>query len=109
VTVLRAALKKHTAKEWEAIFGDEVPNGAVRGLGEIFDSPQVLGQGYVARMHHPEVGAYRGFAKPFHFGATANPETFAAPALGQHNEAILSELGYDADEIAALKRSGAVP
>src|SRR6185312_11849019 len=109
VPVLRAALKKHTAKEWEVIFGEEVPNGAVRAVGEMFDSPQVLDQGYIAQMHHAEAGAYRGFARPFHFGAAGDGEAFAAPALGQDNEAILSELGYDPGEIAALRRSGAVP
>jgi crotonobetainyl-CoA:carnitine CoA-transferase CaiB-like acyl-CoA transferase len=30
------------------------------------------------------------------------------PAVGQHTEAILRELGKDDAEIAALKRSGAV-
>ena len=30
------------------------------------------------------------------------------PTLGQHTDALLGELGYDADEIAALRESGAV-
>jgi crotonobetainyl-CoA:carnitine CoA-transferase CaiB-like acyl-CoA transferase len=32
-----------------------------------------------------------------------------APALGEHNEEVLNQLGFSAGEIAALHASGAVP
>ena len=32
-----------------------------------------------------------------------------APALGQHSDEILTEVGLSPDEIAALHKSGAVP
>jgi formyl-CoA transferase len=32
-----------------------------------------------------------------------------APDLGEHNEAILQELGFDAKDIDGLRASGAVP
>ena len=32
----------------------------------------------------------------------------AVPALGQHTEAILRELGWGADAIAAMRRRGAI-
>ena len=37
-----------------------------------------------------------------------DPRMDAVPALGQHTDAILAELGVAADEIAALRASGAV-
>jgi crotonobetainyl-CoA:carnitine CoA-transferase CaiB-like acyl-CoA transferase len=39
-------------------------------------------------------------------GATSHPRS--APALSEHTSQILTELGYDADEIAALRASGVV-
>ena len=38
------------------------------------------------------------------FAARMDP----VPGLGQHTEAILAELGWDADAIAALRKAGAV-
>ena len=108
VTRLRAALRKHTALEWEAIFGEEVPCGAVRAIEDIFDFPQVLEQGYVAHLSHPRVGGYRALSGAFQFGDGENPAPFGAPAQGQHTDAILSEYGYTPDEIAAFRRSGTV-
>jgi crotonobetainyl-CoA:carnitine CoA-transferase CaiB-like acyl-CoA transferase len=32
-----------------------------------------------------------------------------APALGEHNEEVLKQLGFNASEIEALQASGAVP
>ena len=44
---------------------------------------------------------------PFRFDAT--PAAISpAPKLGQHNESVLAEFGYDSDEIAALYASNAI-
>ena len=108
VPVIRAALLKHSATEWEEIFGEDVPCGAVRAIEDMFDHPQVLHEGHVAQMTHPNVGDYRGFAGAFRFGAAPNPPPFAAPAQGQHSAEILGELGYSTDEITRLRADGVV-
>lgn len=41
------------------------------------------------------------------FSATPGVWRAAAPALGEHTEAVLSEAGYDADAVLRLKREGA--
>jgi len=40
--------------------------------------------------------------------ATYEPRMDAVPALGQHTDAILAELGYDAQAIATLREEKAV-
>ncbi len=88
VPLLHAALRARTALEWEALFGEDVPCAAARSIEDMFDDPQVLAQGLVADYQHPVVGGYRGFQGPIDFGRTPGPLPFAAPALGQHTQAV---------------------
>jgi formyl-CoA transferase len=108
VPKLRAALKARTALEWEEIFGDQVPCGAVRPIEDMFDYPQVVKQGLVAEFEHPQVGTYRGLAGAFKFNGMPAPEPFSAPALGQHTGEILAQTGYSDAEIGRLRRLGVI-
>jgi crotonobetainyl-CoA:carnitine CoA-transferase CaiB-like acyl-CoA transferase len=40
--------------------------------------------------------------------ATPGATRWIGPALGAHNDEVLSSLGYDAGQIAALKNDGAI-
>jgi crotonobetainyl-CoA:carnitine CoA-transferase CaiB-like acyl-CoA transferase len=88
VPSLHEALLAHTALQWEQIFGDEVPSAAARRIEDMFEHPQVLAEGLVTTLQHPVVGSYRGVAHPIRFGRTPGPEPFAAPTLGQDDEAL---------------------
>jgi len=92
VPQLHEALLAHTALEWEAIFGDDVPCAAARRIEDMFEHPQVLAEGLVTTLPHPVVGSYRGVAHPIRFGRTPGPAPFAAPVLGQDNDAVLGPL-----------------
>lgn len=87
---LHEALSSHAAREWEAIFGDDVPCAAARPVEDMFEHPQVLAEGMLATMEHPVLGSYRGVAHPIRFGRTPGPAPFAAPTLGQHDGEIKS-------------------
>lgn len=108
VPKIRAALLTKTASEWEEIFGDRVPNCAVRTIEDMFDHPQVIAEHLVNKFDHPRVGSYRGLANPIKFSACELPKAFAAPLLGQHTEETLRGCGYSRDEIDTLKTSGIV-
>ena len=105
---IRAVLLARTALEWEEIFGERVPNCAVRPIEDMFDYPQVLAEQLANRFDHPSVGSYRGLANPIKFGACDPAKPFAAPTLGQHTEAILRECGYSKDEIEKLRNTGVI-
>lgn len=101
VPLLHEALAAHTAMEWEALFGDEVPCAAARRIEDMFDHPQVLAEDIVASIEHPAVGRYRGVTRPIAFGRTPGPAPFAAPVFDQHTDEVL---GRVEDAIAAPKR-----
>ncbi|AUT68794.1 CaiB/BaiF CoA transferase family protein [Paraburkholderia hospita] len=108
VPKLRAALQVRTALEWETHFGDAVPCAAARGIEDMFDHPQVLAEDMVTDFEYPGVGRYRGFKHPIRFGATPLPEPFAAPAFGEHSDAVLRDAGCSDADIESLREKRAV-
>ncbi len=105
---LHEALQAHTALEWEALFGEEVPCAAARGVEDMFDFPQVQAEGMISTFAHPVVGSYRGFAQAIKYGRSAPATPCAAPAFGQHSDEVLAEAGIDAARVARLRREGAL-
>ncbi|WP_375574844.1 CaiB/BaiF CoA transferase family protein [Paracidovorax oryzae] len=95
VPLLRQALARRGATEWEELFGEEVPCAAARAVEDMFAHPQVEAEGMITRFDHPVLGGYRGFAGALEFGRTAGPQAFAAPTLGQHTDAIRQGLRPD--------------
>jgi len=91
VPILREALSKKSALEWEQIFGEEVPCSAIRQVEDMFDYPQVLAEEMITSFHHSVVGEYQGFQHPLKFSRTPAPTPFTAPTLGQHNKDIIRD------------------
>lgn len=116
VPLIRAALMQHSAREWEALFGEAVPCAAVRQVEDMFDDPQVLAESMIREFNHPLVGRYRGLASAFSFGppeeegnaALAGRPQRSAPVFGQDTDKWLARVGYSADDIQALRERGAV-
>lgn len=109
VPQLRQALMARTALEWEALFGSRVPCAAVREGVDMFDHPQVAAQGLVTTHEHPTLGRYRAMGNPVTINGRAQriPDR-RAPMLGEHTQAVLTELGLGQAEIAELQAQGCV-
>ena len=54
------------------------------------------------------VGWLPNVALPIHYSGTPLADPKPAPAVGQHNDEILAELGYGPDDVAALQAAGAI-
>lgn len=108
VPQLHHALQARTALEWEALFGEAVPCAAARSVEDMFDDPQVVAEDMVTSFEYPGVGSYRGFKHPIRFGATPGRDPSAAPAFGQHSDAVLREFGWTEADIESLRARRAV-
>ena len=90
---LREALAARTALEWEVVLRESVPCAASRTVADMFDDPQVQAEAMVTTLTHPTLGSYRSFTQPWVYSRTPGPEPFAAPTLGQHDEAVRQQPG----------------
>ncbi|HEX2813500.1 MAG TPA: CoA transferase [Sphingopyxis sp.] len=81
-----------------------VPAAPVLHPHEALAQPQVAAMGLVEPVAYP--GATREvpmIRAPIRLSASARPAPTRAPQLGEHSDAILAELGYDAEAISALR------
>ena len=87
----------------------EVPIGPVNDVAEILADPHVRARGLVGSFDYPGVGEFKALAIPYRFLGWDNPEIGRPPALGEHTEAILSQvLGYSAERVAELRARRAI-
>jgi len=69
--------------------------------------PQMKARGALQEVDHPGIGALPLPVAPFHFSGSPVTIPGRTPALGEHNEPVISRLlDYSAERIAALTASG---
>ena len=108
---LEAALAARGAEEWWRLFNAAgVPAGPVYTVPQALEHPQIADRGLVAQFDDvPGVGRdVRVMRTGFKLDGQAPSVATPPPTLGQHNDDILAELGYAADEIAVFRTEGIV-
>jgi crotonobetainyl-CoA:carnitine CoA-transferase CaiB-like acyl-CoA transferase len=81
----------------------------VQTVEELLDDPQAHAAGLFVDVPQAEGDPAPAIASPLDFSDTAWSVAAPAPECGQHTELVLLELGYDWEEIAALREKGALP
>jgi len=105
--LIRAALGSLSADELVArLDAAQIANAGVNDMHDVWHHPQLA-----ARRRWVEVGSPAGPIPALLPPVTSDgftPRMGDVPALGEHTEAILAELGWSAEAIAGLRRDGAV-
>lgn len=112
---LEAALAARSAADWAIRLNEAgIPAGEVLGVPDALAQPQIAERGLVHTYPSPTdaAGAPTGTARVMGAGFLLDgrrpvPDT-PPPRLGADTDAILGELGYGADAIAALREKGAI-
>jgi crotonobetainyl-CoA:carnitine CoA-transferase CaiB-like acyl-CoA transferase len=97
-----------TFDEWKSLLALlDAPWAPVQSVSELLDDPQVEANGYIGDVVVDGETAYRLPAVPVQFDGSP-PPLRRAPEHGEDTEALLLELGYGWDDIAALKEARAI-
>jgi crotonobetainyl-CoA:carnitine CoA-transferase CaiB-like acyl-CoA transferase len=90
--------------DWVATLrGADIVAAPINTLLEASNDPDVLANGYVTEVAYPTHGkTLKVHGSPWHFSETP-AKVGCAPTLGEHNESVLSELGYSAVQIKDFK------
>lgn len=95
---------------WRRLTDAGVPAGPVYTVPQALNHEHIAQRDLVATFYDvPGVGReVRVLRTGFKLNGKSPAVTAPPPRLGEHTEAILAELGYDAEAIAALRRNGAI-
>jgi crotonobetainyl-CoA:carnitine CoA-transferase CaiB-like acyl-CoA transferase len=108
VDELTLRFKRKPSAAWlDALDAVGVPAGPVKTIEQMLADPQVHARDMVVDLTHPRAGETRAIGCPIKFSATPSQVVRPAPMLGQHTSEVLSEFGFDADEIRELLIAGA--
>lgn len=105
--LLEAALQKKSAAEWDDILiAAQVPVGPILSLPEALGLPQIRHRDFIKTFRNvPGVDRDISVTKLGFRLSGEQPDTdLPPPMLGEHNDEVLSQHGYSAEEIAELKR-----
>ncbi|MCI0890058.1 MAG: CoA transferase [Chloroflexi bacterium] len=109
VKKVEGLLVEKTTDEWLELFDEKgVPAGPFNFIEELMDNEQVLANDLQVTLEHSLAGTIHAAGPPFQMSETPLAVQRPSPALGEHNEEVLSSLGYSSDEIDALRESGVI-
>jgi formyl-CoA transferase/CoA:oxalate CoA-transferase len=102
-------LCQREAEVWlEALRAAQIPSGPINSAPETLAHPQLVERGFVVEIEHPLAGLVKSLANPVRFSDTPVSYRLPPPTLGEHNVAILGELGYAPAEIHQFVAKGII-
>ena len=106
---LSTMFSKDTREHWVSILREaDMVAAPVNTMLEASNDPNVVANGYVKEIFHPKIGEnIKIHGSPWKFSETPSTPGFA-PELGEHNDEILSSLGYTDSQIEELQKNEAI-
>lgn len=106
---LRTTFKTRTTAEWGIALTEAGCRWApVNDYAAATADPHSMINGYMQDVDHPEYGKVKMMGSPIRMSDTPVVPGQVSPELGADTEMLLVELGYDWDQIGAMRESGAI-
>jgi crotonobetainyl-CoA:carnitine CoA-transferase CaiB-like acyl-CoA transferase len=108
--LVQRRLVERPTEEWlEILATRDVWCAPVQTFDDVVDDPQVEHNGLLTTVPHPSDGRdVRVVGVPMRFSATPGTIRSGPPAVGQHTDEVLRELGFDDGERRAMRDGGVV-
>jgi crotonobetainyl-CoA:carnitine CoA-transferase CaiB-like acyl-CoA transferase len=100
--------ERRSADALAALDAARIPCGPLYTPREVLEDPHVLAAGLLPAIAADVPGGARVADRIARLSDEPQPAFVRAPLLGEHTDAILTELGYGEAEIAAFEASGAI-
>jgi crotonobetainyl-CoA:carnitine CoA-transferase CaiB-like acyl-CoA transferase len=102
---LNKAFTQHNTEHWVSVLNAAgVPCGPIYNMKQVFDDPQVQHLQMTTTLQHPRKGSIRVVNQPLVLSRTPARVETTQCELGEHNHAILGELGLSAKDIEELSQ-----
>lgn len=112
IPMMEELTRTRTTADWVALLEDKaVPCGPINDIAQAFDDAQVKSRGLAVTLPRDAgdgIASITGVASPLRLTATPPVLRRAPPALGQHTQEVLAEMGVDASRFEALRAAGVV-
>ena len=103
------AAERTTAEALAVLEAAKIPAGPLYSPQQALEDPQIRAGGLLRDTDYPGLPRPAPLAPtPVDLSETPGRFRHRAPTLGEHTDAILAELGYDADAIAGLRARGVI-
>jgi formyl-CoA transferase len=100
----KATGTRTSAELVEALNKAGVPSGPILNVKEVFENEQVQHLGLAVPVKSEKLGDLKVQRVPSTLSRTPGSVRTPTPELGEHNDAILKDLGFGAEDIARLKK-----
>ncbi len=106
---IAAVTRTRSSADWvEALNAAEVPCGPIYAMDQVFADPQVQHLQMAPKVQHPQLGEVALVGQAIKLSRTPSELKTATPGFGEHTDAVLGELGYTAEQVAAMRTEGVV-
>jgi alpha-methylacyl-CoA racemase len=106
---IRAVIKQKPLAEWTAVFADhDVCVEPVLTVPEMIENPQVQARGLIVGVPREDGSRQPQVGHPLKFSAAAAEYRHTGTAVGAHTRQILATIGYNREEIDALREAGVI-
>jgi len=108
---LNESFRERTTDEWVELLAEDhgLPVGPVYDVEQALDNEQTEARGIITELDHPACGSIQAIDHPLNFDRARSGFEKAPPLLGEDTGSVLRELGYDDDDLDALRAAGAIP